>query len=268
MIYIVDCQYLLRRNYSAMTHSGSIISSEALLRSVKASIRKISTNKTDQIFLLFDKQPYFKSKYLPEYKCDREYANDEGLQRLIDSKADEFVIMKYRIDIHNNKEFTNAKYKLIEQDNRSILIKGYEADDIARFMSEYYTNNNIDAILYTIDSDWLYFCSDHVKMITPKGISKEDEYKKLQSRYVDFDIPLNKIGMLHELYFQGHNNVPNYSDKSISFKLFCNSIYNNINNIPDQELFKKYYDGMSLIDHNLNVEEIINNVSKRISYRT
>lgn len=269
MIYLVDAQYLVRRNFSAMTHNNQIITSDSLVRSVKSSFRKITSNINDTVWLLYDKQPYFKSESLPEYKGDREYVSEEGLQKLIDSGANECEIIKYRLDLHNNKEFINAKYKLIRDDNRSIIIRGYEADDLARMMSEYYNKNNEKCILYTIDSDWLYFCSDNTIMMTPKGIIKDKEYENILKNYSDYNVPISKIGVLYELFSTSHNNVPCYNathNKDITFKSFCDSIYNNIDNIPDFDLYRKYYLSLSLHNHDLNIEEIVKDVHKRIIF--
>lgn len=141
----IDGSIVLSRNFYAMKPilSSDKVGPEKLVASVLQSIFKIAREKLrcERYFILWDKKPYYKTKYLiqdtgtSEYKTDRRQESD------------------YLV-----KKMGNAKYILLcEAGNiglTSIQFKGWEADDLAYLASCQCIGRNKKSVIISFDSDW------------------------------------------------------------------------------------------------------------------
>lgn len=252
---LIDANYILRRNTEAICKGSSeLISASKIVDSFHTSIRKLKRDVGFDIpLLLFDKSPYKKSEHLPEYKGDRVYITEDYVKELLKNNPNMNVteLMDLYREANKNKQSMIAKYTLVKYptDNGiSIIKRGYEADDLAYLIGLKLKSKDYKSVLLSSDSDWITFINDNVDYMTLKLNPKSNIQDQWKVTSEEFKIPIYDLGILAELYYYSHNNIEVYKNKypEVSYKDFCMSMFNSIDNIPDYSTYKGYYDGMNM----------------------
>ena len=158
---IIDFELINRRNASMIKHDELTL--HELLKINIASIFKL-IREYDFIIpvLLWDKKPYFKSKFIEEYKTNRKVVTIDDLDKL--DKDSEDYQKKYDLitkELHKNKIISESKDYIIKNWSHftiSIIYNGLEADDISYYLTQITDKKSIHI---SKDSDWEFHCTNH-----------------------------------------------------------------------------------------------------------
>lgn len=236
---IFDAQYFLTRNFKALESrtmdsvplidsSGEFIRDDLgnpihhevatfeypeLITSFFQSIVKFTRDcySCDKVILLFDKWPYHKSNIIDNYKGSRYYPSEDDLVGL-DETTDYIRIADIKEEIKSNKKKQYAKYWIINNISNlgmyPIIIPGYEADDLAKILSDSLANSDRKSAIVSIDSDWMYWINQNVDCLKPNGNL---------IRYIDvLNNVMNEVGNSVDIY---------------EYKLIYDSLYGSHNDL-------------------------------------
>lgn len=267
---LIDANFILKRNCEAKySHLLGGITASDIIFSFNQSINKLKREiGFENALLLFDKFPYYKSAFLPAYKGDRVYVNEEYVNKFTreNPDADQATIFNLQNEAIKNRECIKAKYEIIRTrvpNRRSVIKTGFEADDLAYILSYRLKDKPYKSVLLATDSDWITFTNPNVDYLSVKKdketgeyITKSDTVRDLKLIACALKIPLYDLGILNELYLTSHNNIETYRTlhPEVKYKDFCQAIYNSENRIPDYETYKSYYDGMNMRSHAREIE--------------
>lgn len=267
---LIDANFILKRNCEAVFRGlQGGISKDDIIKSFNQSVNKLQREiGFNHGLLLFDKFPYYKSAFLPEYKGDRVYINEEYLENYMKENPNPDPMELYNIQnqVTKNRECIRAKYEIINTrrfDRTPVIKKGFEADDLAYILACKLRDKPYRSILIATDSDWLTFTNPQVDYISMKKDRETGEYitkaktintLKLISNALK--IQLYDIGILNELFLESHNNIQTYRDKhpEVKYRDFCEAMYNSEDKVPDYTEYKSYYDGMYMRSHANEIE--------------
>lgn len=224
-IMVLDASYFLTRNFMAMKN-GPDISVGNLFRSFYYTVVKYlrELHRCRKVILAWDKwdpiiKGYYRNAIIDQYKGDRHYASESDIDII---KADpdltdaekEQKIEEITREIRLSKIKTDTKYLIINELGKygipSILYTGYEADDLAKIISDTYDDpsEKYKCSIVSVDSDWSY-------LINPN---------------VDFCNARNGVVMTHRDVLNKESNIPN--DLGISlyqYKSILDSLYGSHN---------------------------------------
>ena len=168
---VIDFNYYFTRNFFKLKYSFEIegipFDRNRLYKSVFCTIfNAVNLHNPKNVFLVADKRPYLRSKYIDTYKKDR-------VTKLASLKK----------EFGNNPTEENKKkidWEVICENERSkkgdllpifdklgficLCMGGYEADDFSYYLSKYFLENKQKSILISKDSDWEYFVNDYTDL--------------------------------------------------------------------------------------------------------
>lgn len=261
---VLDAQYLLRRNYTAIRgSSGGSVNSSDLIKSFLQSVNKIRNNfDIQRVVLCWDKGPYRKTSVVNQYKKDRHYTTSSDLDELrelmLGMEGEELEeaereLARMKVDLNSEQAFYNSRLEIIANLHLagyySLMKPGYEADDLAYFIATEAERRKVKTLLVTIDRDWVTFCNKYVRYITPNGDTRFNMLKEKVLQSKELGVSLYELGVLSEIYSGSHNNVMEYPYKDhIDFSEFTRSVMSNDEKIPDFERVKSFYDVMDMRD--------------------
>lgn len=283
---IIDAQYILFRNKSVQLYYSNKLDSKRLLLSVIQSFMKL---KRDWEFkypiLVWDRSPYLKTQVLKDYKGDRykptiaeidELRAEAELPETTEERKKEIEsrIEEIRTDMENFQLIQNVKYGIINGFSdfgfKSLLVQGYEADDLAYLTGIYLESIGKRGILLTADTDWVNFTNSKVCFYSTKNYSDYPQLVEARSKVLSQvkDLKPYWYGILSEIYWGGHNNTPEYPHQ-IPFEEFCDKILHGDSTLPDYEERRAYFDAMNVENHWSELESAIKAIvaDDKIKYR-
>lgn len=211
---LIDCQWLLARNYFAIRgpeHNPLpeyadrwIVSS--VIQSLAKIVRELE-EPIDKLTLLWDTYPYHKHSILEgDYKSGRDYTTDEDVEEEEDPEAKALLEIK----ANNLKIRGRAKWALKELGDigiPSMYKRGYEADDLAYMVSREMLNREDNALLISIDSDWPFFCNERTRVYNPNRKVFHDEAKVRYDNNIPDDMSLYEYKSLYDSMYGSHNGL-------------------------------------------------------------
>ena len=271
-IGIIDAEYFLRRNYSVNSRGGPA-NENLLLKTFMQSIMKLKReNDFDKALLCLDTYPYYKTMRVKNYKSNREYESQEGLDALREELlwADpeetaeiERRIEEYELRLSNKMVYWSVKRTIKEELGKfgfyCLYKKFFEADDISFGVAEKVREKGLTAILLTQDSDWTTFRSKEVEFCDPKGNHRYPDIKVKLEESKKLGIPMYEIGVLHEIYNASHNNVETYPFKDmVKFDEFAARLYNQDKTLIGFDDINETYTAMNIRKHLPELDNLIN----------
>lgn len=213
---IIDAQYFHVRNFMMIKDKYSDLNEYQLARLTVQSIFKLRREVVNfnTLILCWDRRlegEYHKAKYLANYKGDRPDYNVD-LQRMKDSEApnkEEIARLERELKLIQVREF--SKFKVIDAMDSlggiNIIVKGYEADDIANVLTS--LDPDKSKVMITVDSDWKYL----VNRYTDYYHSKQNKLYKLDDVILELGHDnLYGYKLAVELFLGSHNNVTQFTD--------------------------------------------------------
>jgi hypothetical protein len=186
--------------------------------------KEIKTSSIGKPIVVWDRAPYKKESYIPQYKGDRDKIDRKEVL-FSDEEREEFE--KYEIFKQSKNEIL---YNFEGIGIPQFFIQGYEADDLIYYITNYFKKYEpkTNILLMTIDSDWKFFVDLNIdlKLIhrgtyyTIKDFKNDFKYHNKLDRMTYF--------ALHELKNSHNNaklNIPlprNYIEKYIKYKRLFN----------------------------------------------
>lgn len=268
---IIDGELVLRRNYSANC-KGQNANGNLLLKTFIQSIMKIKReNDFEKALICFDSFPYYKTMEVQNYKADRPYESQEGLDALreellwaSDEEREELEkqIEEYEKRLNDKKVYWDVKKTIKESLGRfgfyPLYKKFFESDDIAYGISEKVREKGLTAILVTKDSDWMSFRSKEVEYVNLKGDHRYPDVKRLLDESRVLGVPMYEIGVLHEIYDASHNNVSKYEFRDmVRFDEFAHKLYNQDSSLMGFDDINKTYKSMNIRHHLPELDKLI-----------
>lgn len=208
----------------------------------------------------FDKTPYYHSAAIENYKADR-YNSTEVSKELeeelknpelsdIDRKLISWFKSQADWDTANFWQYQTVKKSFIEKDKEkwadagihTICLRGFEADELAAYMStliskKHKENNNVTCMLAASDKDWTNFVGPGVEFVSIwTGNLKDRQYGNLKEEWEQFhkqykyfakhqkikedwkDITRYDYGILTELFIKSHNNATLFEAQEDDFR--------------------------------------------------
>lgn len=129
---------------------------------------KYTTNK---VILLWDEPPYHKTKLLPDFKSSRIHHCQATLDNW-DIEHDPEGYLQEKENYRCHLIMQQAKYWIINNLSKlginSVIIPGFEADDLAYVFSNVWKDNQIGlrSAICSADSDWMYWIGDNTDFIS------------------------------------------------------------------------------------------------------
>lgn len=299
---LIDGNYILFRNKSLLKENyyPNAIPKNELLRVTLQSFMKLKRERNFQYgLILWDSSPYFKKEAIKNYKADRYYAEESDIdvlnkekdalleesktatpERVIEIQKRLVEIPKeindILLEIENFKVTQSVKYEfmndeLVDSGFKSVLKKGYEADDHAYLLSKRisteYQNGDASstAILCTADKDWVNFVLPGVTFVSTYYGKTYPEYKtnyesdlkrinEHSMRLFNKPVSMSQYewGILYELSGASHNNAgvwDHYSKASVEKLDWYESIARLLNKddtLPEYDIFRRAYEAMNM----------------------
>jgi len=267
---IVDASYFLRRNFMVVQHMVNFNYS-ALIDSFLNSIFKLRREHcpSGELILLFDKTPYICSERIKQYKKDREYITQTDVDKIkeeLEKETDEVkkkelaekvAQLEQRVKVE--AVYMHAKSSLAKCLKgtlfNAIQVQGYEADNLAYLLSKMIPDGK-RALLASVDSDWIYFVNNKVDYLRVRSKGRRDMYTTSKAfpeleESKQLGISLHNLGILKEIYYGGHNNVPGYCNlegELLEFPDFAKLIYSQQNFSDSSTLteYRNYYEALDI----------------------
>ena len=227
---IFDAQFILRRNSSVMRTTNTA----ALTKSFYGSISKLkkAIDSTAKPILLWDSAPYHRSKIV-SYKSDRTYYNDEEYSKL-DPESSKAKAYKRELEISKTLA-ASKKYIISDKKYKSLIFRGYEADDLSLISSTILSTAGVKAVICSSDSDWKWNTNpgiDYYKIVLHKLIKYESLLTKY-SKYLD-NGRLYDYHAVKDSLGRGHNGIKSPLKKGtvVSPKMVADIIFRLHNQLP------------------------------------
>ena len=248
-IILFDGSFFLYRNQAV----NRDLSPNKLAGSFMQSIVKIVRDFDiyfDVGFLAFDKKPYHRTNILEgRYKDSRESFSYDDIRETeselenasVDDKVQIEAKLNHMKSALNQLRNRNEAIKILTNLNNfgltTLSYPGYEADDLARIISEIYSNK-YSILVVSIDSDWIGLVKDNVDYlrILHKGRSEFYDINSVKSYpgYIEMNdlgldgMELSKYLEIVESIGIGHNDMRNCMGES---NLTISEILANWNNL-------------------------------------
>lgn len=212
----VDAQLYLTRNWMMLKDKPGYHDQKLLKSFIQSIIKLVREEVTaDNVVLLWDKSPYYKTRNLSDYKGDRDYRGEESITE--DMTEEEKAELKKKTEQFQSRQ--RVKYKLVSDSAKlgfpSIILSGFEADDFAYIVSRSKLVNESEekSVLVSKDSDW-------VACVTPKvdfyRITKTREiyvYEDALDKYEGMD--LYEYNSIYQSLYGSHNYLKNNRNPEI-----------------------------------------------------
>ena len=207
----VDTQiYLTTAFHAIKPHVPIDQLASSLVKSFLGSMMNLQ-NELDfeKLILLHDTYPYFKTRFLSDYKGDRTYVTQE----MVDSMEEGEDKDKAQLEADALKQRALAKriiQSLGEIGIPSIYQRGFEADDLAYICSKFCSNNGFSSILCSWDTDWMYWCTENSDWYSKKrGLLT---YSDIMVEYKDTipkELSLFEYKRYYDSFYGSHNHLHN-----------------------------------------------------------
>ena len=227
---IFDAQFILRRNSSVMKTTNAA----ALTKSFYGSISKLTKaiDSSAKPILLWDSAPYHRSK-ITSYKSDRTYYNEEEYSKM-DPESKKAKLYKVQLDISNTLA-SSKRFIISDKKYKSLIFKGYEADDLSLIASSILSTSGTKAIICSSDSDWKWNTNpgvDYYKIVAKK-LTKFDTLYNKYSKYLDGG-RLYDYHAVKDSLGRGHNGIksPLKKGTAVSPKMVADIIFRLHNQLP------------------------------------
>jgi len=183
-LLLVDFSNTLMRNFFAMkslSHDG--IPTGGVFGFLKTLSIHSSKYKIDKIIVCYDKAPYFRSKFFPEYKSGRGKMEEE-----------------LRMHINKNAEWTSKALDICGIPRWSI--SGFEADDLIALLVKKNRKGSTTVLSNDSDMHQLLRPNEKLKFSTSKGLFGYSDFK---NKYEDIE-PKDIVELT--ALSGSHNDVP------------------------------------------------------------
>lgn len=276
--YYQDKEVLKDENEISTLIKQFVLTPQDLARSVFYSVSKfLSENHTCEVpIIVFDKTPYYKSLSLDYYKSGRSYVTEENLIGL-DPEIDAVKIALLKEEICRLKIKSEAKSFIKEHFPKlgieCLYKKGYEADDLAKLISDELNQNLIKSAIISNDDDWSYLINPKIDYINFKGKVTSYEDKLNYMNYFKNnlgDLSLYQYKSIVDSIYGSHNDLRSTIDKIKVKKVPIETIISKIEHkeydfITDIKVFENQLKSFSIYDYP-EIDEVKQEIKKLISY--